>query len=177
MARKGGQTPATIDDLADIPAFDTEEEEATYWATHQLSPALLAGMRSPTAEEAPRPNRTRAISIRVDEGLLERLQALAAKGHRPYQSLLKDYLAERVEFEEHRSGAWPMPMPQIEPYDPPAYQAPEEPKATAIVHGIDLNATTGPTTRVELLLVERQDSKTLTVQQAIDYLVKLRDSP
>jgi predicted DNA binding CopG/RHH family protein len=195
MARKEGLTPATIDDLTDIPAFDTEEEEATYWATHQLSPALLASMRSPTEEEAPRPRRTRAISLRVDEGLLERIQVLAAKARRPYQSLLKDYLAERVELEEHRLSARPTPMPQIEPYGSSVYQAPEGDKAAAILHRIDLTAPIEPARRVELLLFERQDSsspdllsgfvtavsgtyidgKALTIEQAIDYLAKLRD--
>lgn len=148
MARKGRHISATIDDLADIPAFDNEAEEADYWATHQLSPALLQGMRSPTNEEAPRPRRTRAISLRVDEGLLERIQALAAKAGRPYQSLLKDYLAERVELEERRLLAGPIPARQIEPCAPPACQTPEGDKGTAVA---DLNAT-------------------------IDYLVKLRDS-
>ncbi|MGH2345813.1 MAG: CopG family antitoxin [Chloroflexota bacterium] len=134
--------------MADIPAFDNEEEEAGYWATHQLSPALLKNMRSPTNEEAPRPRRTRAISLRVDEGLLERIQALAAEARRPYQSLLKDYLAERVELEERGLQARPTPLRQIEPCTPPVCRAPEGGKGAAVA---DLNAT-------------------------IEYLVKLRDS-
>jgi len=148
MARKGRHISATIDDLADIPVFDNEAEEADYWATHQLSPALLEGMRSPTNEEAPRPRRTRAISLRVDEGLLERIQALAARARRPYQSLLKDYLAERVELEERGLPVRPTPTRQLEPCDSPVCQVREGDKGTAVA---DLNAT-------------------------IDYLVKLRDS-
>jgi len=94
-----------VDGPADIPDFATEQEEADFWMTHRLSDRLLDGLRPPTDEEAPRPRRSRAVSLRIDEGLLERLQVLAAQAQRPYQSLLKQFLIERVELEENKAQA------------------------------------------------------------------------
>jgi predicted DNA binding CopG/RHH family protein len=42
---------------------------------------------------------TRKISVRIPEWLLENLQILAKKRDVPYQSLLKIFLAERVDKE------------------------------------------------------------------------------
>jgi predicted DNA binding CopG/RHH family protein len=47
---------------------------------------------------------TRVISIRLPEIMIERLKILANKRDVPYQSLLKMYLAEKLE-EELRSAA------------------------------------------------------------------------
>jgi predicted DNA binding CopG/RHH family protein len=46
---------------------------------------------------------TRTVSIRLPETMLEDLRMLANKRDVPYQSLLKIYVAERIE-EELRSG-------------------------------------------------------------------------
>lgn len=100
MARRTAPELLIVDGPADIPDFATEQEEAEFWMTHRLSDRLLEGMRPLPDEDAPRPRRTRAISIRVDEGILERLQVLAEASGRPYQSLLKQFVAERVELEE-----------------------------------------------------------------------------
>jgi CopG antitoxin of type II toxin-antitoxin system len=103
MARKQHPTLEVIEDLADIPVFTSEAEEAAYWGTHTLSEQLLTQMRPLSEADAPRPRKSRATSIRMDEGLLERLQALADQAHRPYQSLLKQFLAERIELEESKA--------------------------------------------------------------------------
>jgi hypothetical protein len=104
-----------VDDLADIPVFTSEEEEATYWSTHMLSEQLLKQMQPLSEDDAPRPRKSRAISIRVDEALLERLQALADKAHRPYQSLLKQFLSERVELEESKAQQAAAVAHQVDP--------------------------------------------------------------
>jgi len=81
-----------------IPAFDSEEEEQEFWGNHDSSEYLdwkkaervrLANLR-PT---------TRTISIRLPETMIERLKVLANKRDVPYQSLLKMYVAERIEEE------------------------------------------------------------------------------
>jgi predicted DNA-binding protein len=104
MAGKQRQQLAVVVCFADLPDFPDEEAEATFWDTHTLSPALLESMHPPTEDEAPIPaHRTRAISIRMDEGILERLQALAEVSGRRYQSLLKKFVAERIELEERKA--------------------------------------------------------------------------
>jgi predicted transcriptional regulator len=105
MSRKLKPEMHSIESLADIPAFENEQDEALYWSTHTLSEKLLANMQPLNEEAAPRPRKTHAISLRIDEGLLARLQALADTSHRPYQSLLKQFLLERVELEESKLQA------------------------------------------------------------------------
>jgi predicted DNA binding CopG/RHH family protein len=54
--------------------------------------------RSPAVQKSS----TRKISLRVPEWLLENLRILAKKRDVPYQSLLKIFLAERIELELRR---------------------------------------------------------------------------
>ena len=96
----------------DIPAFKTEREEADFWATHDLAGPLLQDMRPvpPAGDDELPParsttySRTRPVSVRLDEDFLKRIKALAAKKHKGYQSLLKEFLVERLYEEEKREG-------------------------------------------------------------------------
>ena len=47
---------------------------------------------------------TTTISLRLPQGLLDELKALANERDVPYQSLLKVFLAERVARERHRKA-------------------------------------------------------------------------
>lgn len=84
--------------LNPIPKFKTEDEERNFWATHDTTdyfdmehPVKLdLSMLKPTTE---------SISIRLPAFLLARIKELANKRDVPYQSLMKIYLAERVEKE------------------------------------------------------------------------------
>lgn len=71
MARKLHSEVQVVDDLDDIPVFSSEAEEAAYWGTHALSEKLLESMHALSDEDAPRPRKSRAISLRIDEGLLD----------------------------------------------------------------------------------------------------------
>ena len=46
--------------------------------------------------------RAKNITIRLDEDTLERLQRLAEKKHKAYQTLLKQFVVERLYEEEKR---------------------------------------------------------------------------
>lgn len=95
----------TIQSWADVPDFRSEEEEAAFWSTHQLGDRLL-GELEPDADKnlpAPRP-RTRPIAVRFDEATLRRVKALAARRGTGYQTLLKEFVAERLYEEEKREG-------------------------------------------------------------------------
>ena len=85
-----------------IPNFESEDEEREFWATHDSTEYVswIEGTRVTLPNLKPS---TRTISIRLPESLLERLKLLANQRDVPYQSLLKIYLAERVD-QETRSG-------------------------------------------------------------------------
>src|SRR6266536_373224 len=83
-----------------IPTFKSEAEERTFWETHDTSP--FVDWRN--ARMAVFPNlkpSTETISLRLPAALLAALKALANKRDVPYQSLLKVFLAERVDRETH----------------------------------------------------------------------------
>jgi len=85
-----------------IPKFKNEDEERQFWATH--SPLDYFDMSK--AKKVVFPNlkpSVKSISIRLPEHMLETLKLLANKRDVPYQSLLKIFLAERIEAELHHS--------------------------------------------------------------------------
>ena len=86
-----------------IPKFKSEDEERVFWATH--SP--LDFFDSSSARRVTLPNlkpSVKTISIRLPEMMLEQLKLLANKRNIPYKSLLKMFLAERIEAELDRSA-------------------------------------------------------------------------
>jgi predicted DNA binding CopG/RHH family protein len=86
----------------EIPMNMTDEESADFWATHSMSEELLEASMS--EDDLPRRNgRTRTISIRLEHDLLERIQDVAAHKHMGYQTLMKQFLIERV-YEEEKSA-------------------------------------------------------------------------
>ena len=81
-----------------IPKFKNEDEEREFWAAHDSTDYIDWDK----AEEAIFPNlkpTTRKISLRLPEYLLWRIKELANAKDVPYQSLMKIFLAERVEKE------------------------------------------------------------------------------
>ena len=94
-----------------LPPFRSEAEERTFWETHDTSPFVDWG----NARVAVFPNltpSTETISLRLPAALLAELKALANKRDVPYQSLLKVFLAERVERETHGVNALSIRSPQ-----------------------------------------------------------------
>ena len=55
-------------------------------------------------QDAIRPGRTTPIAVRFDAFTLERLRALAAMRNTGYQTLLKEFVIERLYEEEKRAG-------------------------------------------------------------------------
>jgi predicted DNA binding CopG/RHH family protein len=88
--------------LKPIPRFETEDEEREFWATHDSTEFVDWSRAKPVTFPRLKPS-TRTISLRLPEVLIENLKMLANKRDVPYQSLLKIFLAERVEQElRHR---------------------------------------------------------------------------
>ena len=81
--------------LKHIPTFEDEDQEREFWAAHDATDFIdwSKAQRVTLGQLKPR---TRTISIRLPESLLEDLKLLANKRDVPYQSLMKIFLAERV---------------------------------------------------------------------------------
>ena len=92
----------------EIPFFPNPKEEANYWANHQLDPSLLAASLSRSDGQE-----STSITLRIDPRMLSRLKRLAARRYLNYQSMMKQWLAERMEKENPEAEAlsWSIPPP------------------------------------------------------------------
>ena len=82
--------------LKKIPNFKNEEEEREFWASHDSTEYVDWSK----AERVIFPNlkpSTETISLRIPEYLLARIKEIANFKDVPYQSLMKIFLAEKVE--------------------------------------------------------------------------------
>ena len=81
-----------------IPKFRNEDEERDFWASHDSTEYIdWSEARNVTMPKLKPTLKT--ISIRLPEMMIEELKLLANKRDVPYQSLVKIFLAERVEQE------------------------------------------------------------------------------
>src|SRR5438105_11249134 len=87
-----------------IPTFRSEAEERAFWDTHDTSPFVDWGNARVVVFPDLKAS-TETISLRLPAALLAELKALANKRDVPYQSLLKVFLAERVDRETHGVNA------------------------------------------------------------------------
>lgn len=82
----------------DIPVFNNEDEEREYWASHDSTEFLDWSKARKSTLSNLKPS-LKTISIRLPEIMIEELKLLANKRDVPYQSLMKIFIAERVEQE------------------------------------------------------------------------------
>jgi hypothetical protein len=89
----------------DIPEFASEDEEHQYWATHVLGAELLDRM-APIDDDFLPPARPRSkpVPIRFSDDVISRAKVLAARRNTGYQTLLKEFVIERLYEEERRAG-------------------------------------------------------------------------
>lgn len=78
------------------PEFKTEAEERAFWES-QDSTEYVDWEQAQSASFPNLKPSTKTISLRLPEGLLERIKIEAHKRDMPYQSLIKAWLAEDVE--------------------------------------------------------------------------------
>ena len=82
--------------LKSIPSFRNEAEERAFWETHDSTEYLDWSK----AERVRLPNlkpSTTSISLRLPTSLLEQIKVAANRRDMPYQSLIKAWLAEKIE--------------------------------------------------------------------------------
>ncbi len=84
----------TLSQWTDIPEFDDEAAEARFWETHELDGRLMA---SSVHEADSRESTT--ITLRFDPRMLSRIKRIARSRFLNYQSMMKQWLAERLEEE------------------------------------------------------------------------------
>ena len=84
-----------------IPHFDSYEDEANFWDTHDVS--SLMTKKNLVHVEYAKPIK-HLISIRVDHTLLQGLRTMATRKHMPYQTLIHSILAEKLH-EWHKKSA------------------------------------------------------------------------
>jgi predicted DNA binding CopG/RHH family protein len=78
----------------EVPSFDSEEREAEFWAVHQLDPRLMQMSihRNDVREST-------TITLRFDPRMLSRIKRIARRRYLNYQSMIKQWLSERMEQE------------------------------------------------------------------------------
>ncbi len=84
--------------LKPIPHFRSEAEERKFWETHDSTEYVDWSK----ARRARLPNlklSTTAISLRLPQGMLDRIKIAANKRDVPYQSLIKVWLSEKIDAE------------------------------------------------------------------------------
>lgn len=81
-----------------IPAFKNENEEREFWAIHDSTEYINWNKAERVTFSNLKPS-VKKISLRLPESMIEELKLLANKRDVPYQSLLKIFLAERIEKE------------------------------------------------------------------------------
>ena len=78
----------------EIPHFDTEEDEAAFWAKARLDVRLMNSsvLKADTREST-------TITLRFDPRMLARIKRIARSRYLNYQSMIKQWLSERMEKE------------------------------------------------------------------------------
>lgn len=77
-----------------LPNFDDNAAENAFWQDHELDPKLM----SASIHEA-HVRESTTITLRFDPRMLSRIKRIARSRYLNYQSMMKQWLAERLEDE------------------------------------------------------------------------------
>jgi len=84
----------TITSWEEIPAFPNEAAEFAFWQEHELDANLMV-----SSTHKPDTRESTTITLRFDPRMLARIKRLARSRYLNYQSMMKQWLAERIEEE------------------------------------------------------------------------------
>ena len=79
----------------DVPIFDSEEAEAEFWAENRPDMRLMESAVAASSETS----ESITITLRMDPRMLARIKRLARSRYLNYQSMIKQWLSERMEDE------------------------------------------------------------------------------
>ena len=79
----------------EVPLFSTDEAESAFWTENQVDVRLMeaAVAASPEASDSV------TITLRIDPRMLARIKRVARQRYLNYQSMIKQWLSERMEQE------------------------------------------------------------------------------
>jgi predicted DNA binding CopG/RHH family protein len=83
----------------EIPVFVSEHDEAKFWLSHRLDGKLMEMSVAGTDQ-----SESTTISLRIDPRMLARIKRLARSRYLNYQSMMKQWLSERLETELRSRG-------------------------------------------------------------------------
>ena len=79
----------------EVPLFDSEQAEAAFWADTRVDLRLMESAVASSAESA----ESVTITLRMDPRMLGRIKRMARERYLNYQSMIKQWLSERMERE------------------------------------------------------------------------------
>jgi predicted DNA binding CopG/RHH family protein len=79
----------------EVPLFDSEEAEAAFWAETQVDLRLMEAAVAAAGDSG----ESVTITLRMDPRMLARIKRLARSRYLNYQSMIKQWLSERMERE------------------------------------------------------------------------------
>ena len=85
----------TFANWEDVPLFDSEDSEAEFWQENRPDLRLMESATSDSGEAS----ESVTITLRIDPRMLARIKRLARSRYLNYQSMIKQWLSERMEQE------------------------------------------------------------------------------
>ena len=85
----------TFANWEDVPIFDSEEAESVFWMENRPALRLMEGAVSDNSEAS----ESVTVTLRFDPRMLARIKRLARSRYLNYQSMVKQWLSERMEQE------------------------------------------------------------------------------
>lgn len=79
----------------DVPIFDSEGAEASFWSENTIDLRLMENAVASSSEST----ESVTITLRIDPRMLARIKRLARSRYLNYQSMIKQWLSERMEQE------------------------------------------------------------------------------
>jgi predicted DNA binding CopG/RHH family protein len=79
----------------EIPLFDREEAEAAFWEENRIDLRLMESAIASGNESS----ESVTITLRMDPRMLARIKRMARSRYLNYQSMIKQWLSERMEYE------------------------------------------------------------------------------
>ena len=85
----------TFSNWDEVPLFDNEQAEAAFWAENRPDLRLMESAVAAGSELS----ESVTITLRIDPRMLARIKRLARSRYLNYQSMIKQWLSERMEEE------------------------------------------------------------------------------
>jgi predicted DNA binding CopG/RHH family protein len=94
MSAQNPNIEKVLESWDDVPPFQSHNAEREYWQKTGLSVSLIQ-----SAMFTPEGSDSTTITLRMDPRMLTRIKRLARQRYLNYQSMIKQWLAERMEKE------------------------------------------------------------------------------